>query len=241
MLRTLRRRNQRNLTGMFPNKADSRGNLRLEQLEKRVLLDTVGWWDEIGWRSASGGGATWDRAQDAYDSELVLSADGDPVLIWVEGTLSEFTGGNDGSGRIPFHFEATGEIYARQYGGEDLGWWDLVAGSGDTESMGTGSEMEAASGPNGEIAVTWVSEDNNIYVKLWDGVEWRELSGSATDTGISGADLPNVIEEEGELSAIQSEKPSIAFTESGEIFVSYTAVHPVNGQRDIVVKKYGYE
>ena len=34
--------------------------LQVEPLERRLLLDVAGLWDEIGWRSASGSGVSWD-------------------------------------------------------------------------------------------------------------------------------------------------------------------------------------
>jgi len=97
----------------------------------RILLDTDGWWDELGWRGATGGGVTWDVVDDSADAEMVMSVDGDTVILWVEGEFDEYVGGTDGSNRMMFHFEMSGLIHARQYGGETLGWWDLSSGSGD--------------------------------------------------------------------------------------------------------------
>ncbi|MBN1764736.1 MAG: hypothetical protein JW860_05720, partial [Sedimentisphaerales bacterium] len=242
MLRKLRRQYERVAAHMLRSgKEETSGRLRLEPLEQRLLLATEGWWDELGWRSATGGGVTWDNAMDAADAELVLSVDGDPMILWIEGDqdlIDEYVGGNDGSGRLPFHWEITGNIYARQYAGEDLGWWEIAPGSSeviiddDTGQqiimIGTGSEMEAASGPNGEVAVVWVTQniddpglDNNINVNIWDGDSWL-----AAPLVVSNGEY--------------SEKPSIEYSANGEIFVSYTAIHPDTSQRDIVVKKYGY-
>jgi len=248
MLRKLRRLSLRNslrnhsfLARKKESGANRRDCLRLESLENRVLLDTAGLWDDIGWRSASGGGISYDGTVEAAETERVLSSDGDPVVFWVEGTLDEFV-----AEPVPFGFETTGSIYARQYAGDDMGWMDLGAGRGDANSVGFGSQLSAASGPDGRIVLAWVSS-SNIYVSVWDGSTWIELDGSATDTGISdtrGIVIPEDQEEGEELIvSIQAEQPSIAFSHTGEIYVSYTAMHPNNdsNQRDIVVKKYGYD
>jgi len=222
MLRKIRRRYERLFASKRPAGSSGRAKLQLENLERRVLLDTAGMWDILGYRGAEGGGVSIDPTTDAAEAELVLSVDGDPVIFWVEGTLEEYVGATgDGSGRVMFHWQMSGPIYARQYSGEDIGWWDLRSGSGDPGGeIGTGSELDAAAGPNGEIALTWVN-GGSISVSLWDGNEWTDL-GSASD-------------------GPTSEKPSIAISNMGEIFVSYTAIHPNSseGQRDIVVKKYG--
>jgi len=230
MLRKLRRWRQKDsgrkvlpITKINPVKSV----LQLENLEQRLLLSVAGWWEELGWRGASGGGITWDMSDDPGDSKVVLSEDGDPIVFWVEGTRDEVVDSSR-----PFSFvnaEMEGSIYARQFAGEDLGWWDFSSQSGDGESeIGTGGQIDVATGPNGEIAVTWVSGDN-IYLKMWDGDEWLELDGSASEDGVSGE--------------VTAEKPSVAISNLQEVFVSYTAVHPNSdsNQRDIVVMKYGYD
>ncbi|MCK4627430.1 MAG: hypothetical protein KAT56_00430, partial [Sedimentisphaerales bacterium] len=232
MLRKIRRQYEKVTARRKTGVSQSKTSLRLENLERRVLLDTAGWWDEIGWRGASGGGVTWDRADDCAEAQLVLSVDGDPVVLWSEGALSEYVGGNDGSGRMPFHFETEGPIYARQFGGEDVGWWDLTSGSADLTSIATGKELDAASGPNGEIVLVYNS-GGEIYANEWDGTQWNSLGWISDEQGL---------EEDGtQTQGTVKEKPSVAVSDSGEIFVSYTSHRPLSGQREIIVKKYGYD
>jgi len=192
--------------------------LRLETLEQRLLLDVAGYWDELGWRSATGGGTSLDEGTEAGEAHLVLSQDGDPMLFWTEGTFNEYI-----ETPIPFYWEVEGNIYARQYAGA-TGWWDLTPGSGDTVAIGTGRQMDAAAGPDGLMAVAWISGTDpasEVYVCRWDGTQWLPAENISND-------------------GVLNENPSIAINGAGEVFVSYTALHPVTMQREIVVQKYGY-
>ncbi|MCK5270346.1 MAG: hypothetical protein KAJ46_06160, partial [Sedimentisphaerales bacterium] len=237
MLRRIRRQYEKVTTRKKTGMPQSKTSLRLENLERRVLLDTAGWWDEIGWRGASGGGVTWDRADDCAEAQLVLSVDGDPIVLWSEGTLSEYVGGNDGTGRMPFHFELEGPIYARQFGGEDVGWWDLTSGSGDMTSIATGKELDAVAGPNGQIVLAY-NNGGEIYADEWDGIQWNSL-GWVSDEGSTVAD--DLDDPDDPVQETVKEKPSVVVSSSGEIFVSYTSHRSLSGQREIIVKKYGYD
>ncbi len=218
--------------------------LRLESLEQRVLLNVDGFWDELGFGGASGGGITrnYEGLSDDGDVQFVFSEDSDPVAIWVHGSINEYV-----NTPINYDFQAQGEIYAKQFAGNpnnisdasDLGWWDLSPGSGDTVSIGTGTEIAAASGPNGEIVVVWLTlpEDdgdpetplptNDVHGRMWNGTEWLEIDGSATGGGISN-------------DSVMNSNPDVAISDGGEIFVSYTATHPLTNQTEIVVKEFGF-
>jgi HYDIN/CFA65/VesB family protein len=200
---------------------DKQSGLQLENLERRVLLDVAGFWDELGWRSATGGGISWDEDAGTADSDapgeaqLVLSVDGDPIVLWIEGQFNEYA-----DSPVPFHWEVDGSIYARQYAAE-VGWWDLSPGSGDTVAIGTGSQLAATTGPDGQVVATWLS-GAEIEAARWNGTIWEPLGPVSND-------------------AVANEKPDVAVNDAGEIFVSYTAMQPRTGQREIVVKKYGYD
>ena len=214
--------------------APQRGALQVETLERRMLLDVAGIWDELGWRSASGAGISWDSEDatpadtdiqvTAGESQLLLGEDGDPIVLWIEGAFNEYI-----DSPVPFDWEVEGVIYARQYAG-DLGWWDLTPNSGDpvTEDseanimIGTGSQLEAVAGPNGQIIAAWTN-DAQIQISRWDGDDWTRLT--------DGEEL-NV----GEV----NNNPSVTINALGEIFVSYTAYHSATEQNEIVVQKYGY-
>ena len=207
MKRAWRRKDTSNANG---------SGLQLENLERRVLLDVAGFWDELGWRSASGGGISWDEDSGEDDSDapgeaqLVLSADGDPIVLWIEGGFTEYI-----EEPVPFHWEVSGSIYARQYAA-DVGWWDLTPGSGDTVAIGSGSQLATTSGPDGQILATWLS-GAEIEAARWNGTIWELLGPVSND-------------------AVANEKPDVAVNNLGEIFISYTALHPLTGQRVIVVK-----
>ena len=203
--------------------------LSLEALEPRVLLDVAGVWDELGFRSGSPGGATADIGGFVGEPQLVSSSDGDPVMIWIEGPQGNFQEFIEQP--VTFDFRMQGEIYARQFGGQELGWWDLSSGSGDTVSIGTGSQVAAAAGPNGEIFVVWVNgtgAESEIYGALWNGFNWIEVAGSQTDGGISDDEVLN-------------ERPDVVVSDAGEVYVSYTALHPLSLQREIVVKTLTFD
>ncbi len=271
------------------------GQLSMEVLEHRLLLDVAGVWDELGWRAASGGGVSWDAHDEPSDAQFVTTSDGDPVLFWVDSTdtgtftamIDEYLGGSDGSGRLPFHWESKGIISASQYVSEDIGWASMGGMGGldaasainqaiYTDSSGTltrigksdyknqfiteyvdgglavcsyATEMSAVAGPNGTMAVTWVAQEVpptaysgstydqvQIYAMFWTGSEWVELDGSGSNAGVSQVDGLSA-------DAYTVEAPDITISETGEVFISYTALHPGSGsasQREIVVKKYGY-
>lgn len=197
-------------------------SLRLESLEQRLLLSVNGWWDELGWRSASGGGVSWDATDRPGEAQMVLSSDGDPVVFWIDGTFNEYV-----NTPVPFHWEVSGDIYARQYA-DAIGWWDLSPGSGDNVSIGTGRQMTAAAGPDGTFVVAWVSgtgATSEIQAKMWTGQSWVGLGTSASTVGLSNDGVLN-------------EKPDVAINGAGEVFISYTAIHPRTNQREIVVKRF---
>ncbi|MCH9023315.1 MAG: hypothetical protein IID32_11230, partial [Planctomycetes bacterium] len=254
--------------------------LKLEHLERRLLLDVAGWWDELGYRSASGGGVSWDLSDNPGGAQLVLSGDGDPIIFWTDGILEEYV-----DVPISFHFQTAGAIYARQYGGEELGWWDLNSGGGDSLSAAINTvifsddeiqdiedafeardseddpvnpndfifggnnvntparQISAAAGPNGIIVVVWVADaiplevpsdgreglDSEIYAKMWNGQQWLELNVSARGGGVSND------------GAALNEKPDVAISDSGDVYISYTALHPLTDQREIVVKRFGFD
>ncbi|MBN2212264.1 MAG: choice-of-anchor D domain-containing protein [Sedimentisphaerales bacterium] len=176
----------------------------------------------MGWRSASGEGVSSDVNHLEGESRMVLTCDGDPAIFWIQGAFNEYV-----DTPIPFHWEMDGNIYGCQYAG-DVGWWDLSEGSKDNESIGTGRRLTAAAGPNGTIVLAWLAgngADTDVYARKWDGREWGEMANSMSEGGISNDGVLN-------------EKPSIAVNSAGEVFISYTAVHPQTQQREIVVKKY---
>ncbi len=242
MLRKIRRQIER-LTGqararmsvLQPNQT----SLRLENLENRVLLDVSGLWDEIGWRSASGGGVSYDEVSDNTEAVMAISSDGDPVVIWVDSSIEEWI-----EHPIEYGFQGQGDIYARQFAGQELGWWDLRSGSGDLIPIGSGGQLDVATGPKGQIVLVWndlnggVESTGEIHTAIWDGTSWRSLTGIDDGTGNVTYQTEDILSNPAD--GVVHEHPSVAYSPSGEIFYSYTAVHPETGQREIIVQKFGY-
>ncbi len=219
MFRKLRRQNRRNQKqSQLTTKSCSANQLRLENLESRVLLDTSGWWTELGWRGASGGGITWNVGSLPSETEITLTADGDPIVFWTEGNIETDMELVDND-PIPYRWQQSGEIYARQYVNENLGWWDITNGGGDVIPIGIGMQLDAASGPDGEVVLSYIDQNGALVVQSWNGAFWGTL---------------------GTIDSFSAGKPSIAISESGEVFVSYTDMHPITNQREIVVKKFAF-
>lgn len=80
---------------------------------------------------------------------------------------------------------------------------------GISNSAGTSQHTSVAATSNGNVAVAWL-EGDHVFVKLWDGQIWRELDGSASDTGIS---------DPGE--SAKSEEPIIAASANGVLAVAW--------------------
>ena len=72
MLRQLRRQLKKLSSQKHSVSRQDVANLRLEPLESRVLLDVSGYWAELGYRSATGGGVTWNNG-DMAEANLVLT------------------------------------------------------------------------------------------------------------------------------------------------------------------------
>ena len=203
MLRKLRRQLNK-AKQLRKSTPDSKSTLKFEPLENRLLLDVAGYWSELGYRSASGGGVSWDSGVDHYygvhasgtdvndritegvgGTQVITTEDGDAVVFWVEGQLIDELSLDAKTDPVPYSYDQIGLVNARQFAGEDLGWWDLgtvndtydidedgnvaeIYNSGDSgivsdnpyleddETLLAGTQIEAVSGPNGTIILTGI-------------------------------------------------------------------------------------
>ena len=190
-----------------------------------------GWWDEMGWRSGSGSGVSYDEHSTPTDGQLTLTSSGVPTVFWVEDDHNDYDYFQKykTSSPVPFHWEVSGDIYARQYGGESLGWVNIWAGSGDDgDPVGYGSQIAVAAGPDGQMGIAWVGSSSEINVRLWNGNRWLDASELEWASG----DNYSITQD-----SANNEKPDIVMTPAGEVYVSYAAMHPATMQREIVVKK----
>ncbi len=154
MLRKIRRQMSNAVKGNNKN-GSAISSLKLEPLENRLLLDVAGYWSELGYRSGSGGGVSWDPGNEVGETSLVTTSDGDSVAFWVEGQY-----GNSGTLDVSDYpvqgtYAFNGTVHCKQYAGEDLGWWDFSYGSGD-QALAYGGQIDAASGPDGTIIISGV-------------------------------------------------------------------------------------
>ena len=268
MLRKIRRQMNKAFTANKSPESGSSSKLNLEALENRLLLDVAGYWSELGYRSGSGGGVSWDSNSDAGETALVTTSDGDSVVFWVEGfypTVTDEYGIYDTSINLypvddpvqgTYNFE--GRIHAKQYAGSDLGWWDFSNGSGDTQ-IAYGSQIDAAAGPDGTIILTGIDTDDMVFVMLWDGDQWLDITTAnettnyastvnqeitqvqvdedAADSGGTNQDETEVVTE---TIVSTASSPSVAVNDAGEIYLTYSVQHPNTDQTEIVVMKYGY-
>ncbi|MBN2842697.1 MAG: hypothetical protein JXM68_06375, partial [Sedimentisphaerales bacterium] len=257
MLRKIRRQMNKALTGLALKESE-KSVLKLEALENRTLLDVAGYWSELGYRSASGGGVSWDVANDVGQTQMVTTTDGDSVVFWIDGNFNDSVTMDVSSDPVMGTYNFYGTIHARQYAGEDLGWWDLSYGSGDI-AITRGGQIDVAAGPNGSIVLAGVDDSQQAFVMLWNGYDWQNIT--TANIGRDYASTVNPImtqvqvneeaeDAEGtevdeteivtEVLVADVSSPSVAVNDAGEIFVSYTVMHPNSNQYEVVVKKYGY-
>jgi hypothetical protein len=152
---------------------------------------------EIGSGSATDGGISNSGNNGAsWEPSLAISPDGMPLVAWY---------GSSGSNP---------EIYIRRWDGTS--WVEMGSGSasgGGISNTGNYSENPSlAIGGDGIPVVAWpedTTEDNEIYIRRWDGTSWVEMgSGSASGGGISNNDGP-------------SSSPSLAIGPDGKPVVAW--------------------
>ncbi|HRO90872.1 MAG TPA: hypothetical protein PLC06_10270 [Promineifilum sp.] len=134
-------------------------------------------WAEIGAGSASGGGIS--NGKGGSSPSVAIDHDGAPIVAWVGG-------------------DPNIDIYVRRWDG--TAWVEIGAGSasggGISNTSGWSGYPSLAVGPDGAPVVAWSdgsndSDDTNndeIYVRRWDGTTWVELGGSGSGGGISNTD-----------------------------------------------------
>ncbi len=131
-------------------------------------------WVEVGAGSASGGGISHSEGESSEPS-MAIAPDGTPYVAWQDGDIW---------GR---------EIFIRRWNGTE--WEEVGAGSASgggisqtDDSVSNSPSLAIAS--NGTPYVAWYewisSEDDEVYVRRWNGTAWVEVgTGSASGGGIS--------------------------------------------------------
>jgi len=189
--------------------------LCVEPLEPRRLLDVSGIWEEMGFRSASGGGVTYQPY--FIDNEF-------------EKTEADDGGGNhamavDDQGR-PFiahnRFDwETATVWVSVYSYNGFRW--IPVGE-DGLTVASGWDPAIAMDFQGRPYVTYLIGDD-VYLKYFDGTSWQALGPSATGGGISS-------------DGVKNSEPEIAIGADGQPLVAYTAYDLTGNDMEIVVKRW---
>jgi hypothetical protein len=170
-------------------------------------------WQEVGAGSASGGGIS-NTAGVSADPSLAISPDGVPYVAWMD------------------YSDGDAEIYVRMWDGSS--WVEVGAGSASgggisNNDFGSNSPSLAIS-PDGMPYVAWDDEgngieDNEIYIRKWDGSNWVEVgAGSASGGGISN-------------NGGGSSGPSLAISPEGVPYVAWVDFIS-SGPNNIYVRKF---
>ncbi len=189
-----------------------RTRLSIEPLEPRRLLDVSGVWQELGFRSASGGGLS-------YDGQYMTS--GDPVVAVTA------------QGHAVVAYEGAGGIQARIYDG--AAW---VSIDDPTQQIipntSGGQDPDIATDDLGNVYVSWRKgwgSGTDVYMTQgfldpttgeW---AWNGLGGSDTGTGVSDDGVVNGT-------------PAIAVGVDGLPVMAYAAYDDGDNDMDVVAKKY---
>jgi hypothetical protein len=176
----------------------------------------VAWIDGLALRVQVRSADSWTQLpnpvslKEAFRPEVALKTDGNPVVVWQDGTEAAST---------------KGEIRVASYNG--LSWDDL--GTLNTTGLDAAAPSLAIDSSN-NIFVTWFEYDGsnlqNIHVKQWDGSSWKAL-GDALDTQLERAALfPSI--------ALNPQaKPVVVWQE-----IAFGEGNPTNPPRRIYVKEW---
>ena len=105
-----------------------------------------------------------------------------------------------------------------------------VGGAGGVSNSDGGSFNPAlAAGATGSLALAWEEEPAAggvyVWVRVWNGVTWAELAGSATDSGFTAAGTTNML-------------PSVAIDPSGRPVVAWQALTAPENPSEIFVLRW---
>lgn len=160
-------------------------------------------WVEVGAGSASGGGI----GNAGSDPSLAIDIEGRPVVAWI----------------------GSGEVYLKRFDGNE--WVEVGAGSasgGGISNTGSVTDPSLAIDGEGRPVVAWVanypSENEEIYVKRYDGNAWVEVGAVSASGGGISSDPGN------------SNHPSLALDDEGRPVVAWE--NERRGNYGIYVKRY---
>ncbi len=161
-------------------------------------------WEEIGTGSASGGGISSSSADAQYPS-MEIDGSGNPVIAWTD----------SGSGNW--------EIYVKQWNGTS--WVELggsASGGGISNNSGISNKPCMVLDESDYPIIAWHDSTSEgvsnyqIYFKQWNGSNWIELGGSATDGGVSNSSNSSML---ASVAINNSGNPVIAWQDDTEVYL----------------------
>jgi hypothetical protein len=168
-------------------------------------------WQEVGQSSPSDGGIS-NTSGESNDACISIGPDGVPYVAWTEDA-----GGND-------------EIYVRRW--NRLVWQEVgqgsASGGGISDNAGTSETCSVAVSSSNVPYVAWADRSggdcDQIYVRYWDGVQWRSVGlGAASGGGVSDTEY-------------ESWRPSLAVAPDDVPYVAW--YDETNENFEIYVRRY---
>jgi len=166
-------------------------------------------WKEMG-SEASGGGIS-NSTGNSSNPSLAIDHDGAPIVAW------------------DYNSESNQDIYVRRWNG--AAWVEMGSGSasggGISNSVGTALSPSLAIGPDGAPIVAWSnfssSGNQEIYMRRWNGLGWKEMGSEASGGGISN-------------NAGNSSWPSLAIGPDGTLIVAWQ--DDSSGNQEIYARRW---
>jgi len=189
--------------------AKRRNRLSIEPLEPRRLLDVSGVWQELGFRSASGGGLTYDGLNTtSVDPVGALTPDGRTVVAYDGGSSGVHVRMFDGKTWIPLPdpgasvpsyagIDGMIDIAVDDFSNIYLCWWN-------------GADVYLTKGSLNPATAQWT---------------WSGLGGSSGGGGVSNDGVANG-------------PGAVGVGVDGLAVVAYSAYYAAQNDMDIVAKKY---
>ena len=198
----------------FRGSGKNLSSLCLESLEQRLLLDAIGVWEELGFRSASGGGITDNSMyQDDSYCSLAVSNTGVPFVVYV----------------------STDGLHCQSFANGR--WYELTTaspvGSGTTTtSFGQPKALTRpviAVTPQGTPIVAWIQAGTtaaqDIYAAYWSGSAWLPYGSSSSNGDVSN-------------DSVKNDNPCIAVDNAGYPIIAYTAYDETGNDWEVVCKRW---
>ncbi len=205
--------------------AKRKKRLSIEPLEPRRLLDVSGVWQELGFRSASGGGVTYNPfyfddnflkvdSDERGSRTMAVDQDGLPIVVTLRTQWL-----------APSTIYVPPAIVVEKFNG--FRWYALGGAEGIYGQVGAGYNPAIDLDSSGKPYVIWEVGDN-IYLRYFDGNIWRPMSVS---------DPLGQVDND----SVKNREPDIVIGADDQPIVTYTAYDESGQDMEVVVKKWDGE